>query len=33
MVDGGLNEAKVIPIGDHRGGDGMQAPVPAPHGT
>ena len=29
---GGLNGAEVIPVGDHRGGDGMQAPVPAPRG-
>ena len=29
---GGLNGAEVIPVGDHGGGDGMQAPVPAPRG-
>ena len=31
-LHGGLNRAEVIPIRDHGGGDGMQAPVPAPHG-
>ena len=31
-LDGGLNGAEVIPVGDHREGDGMQAPVPALHG-
>ena len=29
---GGLNGAEVIPVGDHGGGDGMQAPVLAPRG-
>jgi hypothetical protein len=30
---GGLNGAEVIPVGDHGGGDGMQAPSPLPVGT